>query len=729
MKPADMTEKFPIGKAQDFEVSQNKINEYVAAYQQAETSLLPRELLEVEDLTFFWIEQNISYQPSSAFIIPWYCPNAFYPLSLISVQFHKFKSLPYFFIRSDRLSWSDLKTKSITAGCYFAKDKKAVFKSFSFDYLTDEWNGVFKTFFYKSMGYGQDFNLESLNPYNLGLLDASKKYASALVASRVDEVSISYWQRMEKETRQILHARFLNPSLSPKLEEQVTRIKEKMRDLGVETPKTTHLTFSKIWERNPAEWLKQSSDIINKIDEDKCTDVSLLLRQQQKLFLWLTPQVREGKSVPSVILDSGYGINFDPLDLTSLEGRTAEFWNNVSIDLSFYYDRTIGFSNIQVSKEVFLANCPRYEGDISEGLEFIKAQLMEAVSLREWTLPFGGYFQLAGAVSGLKTYEIGDDVFCVFCFNNGRYFRLIINPALQNVVLPPDFGAVYFEGSDGLYNITSKIDDLKDRALLGLLLIASATIRDAWVVEERESVFGEGRSTRKISPLLGDRRKPIIVYLPRIKYIKKSEDVERATTELNYAVRRQHWVRGHLRKAVKASPAQVLLAQRYGVYIPEGKTYVQGHNRGQLAAERIYRSRSALKCLRALEGIGLGVDGWFAFEKNVKQWLESKGYKTDYKAASRNGDGGIDIQASKGSENLLVQCKYWKDPVGVSVIREMIGTLITYPEGSKKGVIVTSSELTIPAIELAMQHDIQIVQNVSFEKPIDIEIAKPKKEN
>lgn len=104
------------------------------------------------------------------------------------------------------------------------------------------------------------------------------------------------------------------------------------------------------------------------------------------------------------------------------------------------------------------------------------------------------------------------------------------------------------------------------------------------------------------------------------------------------------------------------------------------------------------------------------------------GYKADHKAASRNGDGGIDIQASKGSEHLYVQCKYWKDPVGISVVREMIGTLITYPEGSC-GVIVTSSELTIPAKELAIDYGIQFVENVSFEKSIDHKLKKRIKEN
>ena len=132
-------------------------------------------------------------------------------------------------------------------------------------------------------------------------------------------------------------------------------------------------------------------------------------------------------------------------------------------------------------------------------------------------------------------------------------------------------------------------------------------------------------------------------------------------------------------------------------------------------------------CLRMIDKEASGQDGWFGFERNAKQWLEGHGFKVDHASASRNGDGGVDLQASKGTENLLIQCKYWKNPVGLNVVREMIGTLITYPAGSH-GVILTSSELTIPAKELAIEHHIQFVENVSFEKPIDHKLKKSIKE-
>jgi HJR/Mrr/RecB family endonuclease len=45
--------------------------------------------------------------------------------------------------------------------------------------------------------------------------------------------------------------------------------------------------------------------------------------------------------------------------------------------------------------------------------------------------------------------------------------------------------------------------------------------------------------------------------------------------------------------------------------------------------------------------------------------------------------------------------------------REMLGVLQTFPPGSKS-VIVTSSELTSGARELAVEHGIQFIERVNF---------------
>jgi len=185
--------------------------------------------------------------------------------------------------------------------------------------------------------------------------------------------------------------------------------------------------------------------------------------------------------------------------------------------------------------------------------------------------------------------------------------------------------------------------------------------------------------------------------------------------QLNLKARAPHFVVGHLRKAVHASQDQILLARSHGIIVPEGFTFIRPHRRGDAAQERIYRSRSALQCLQALKPVSTSThDSWFTFELRVIEWLSANGFHVEHLAASRNGDGGVDIQASKGSEHLLVQCKYWHARnIGPNVIREMLGTLQTFPQGSK-GVIVTSSELTPATKALAIGHGIQFIERVNF---------------
>ena len=76
------------------------------------------------------------------------------------------------------------------------------------------------------------------------------------------------------------------------------------------------------------------------------------------------------------------------------------------------------------------------------------------------------------------------------------------------------------------------------------------------------------------------------------------------------------------------------------------------------------------------------------------------------------------IQAYRDDEHLLVQCKHWqKEKIGPHIIREMLGTLQTFPEGAH-GVIITSTHLTESAKRLAIQNGIQFIENVDFSQRI-----------
>ncbi|MEW6725467.1 MAG: restriction endonuclease [Bacillota bacterium] len=94
------------------------------------------------------------------------------------------------------------------------------------------------------------------------------------------------------------------------------------------------------------------------------------------------------------------------------------------------------------------------------------------------------------------------------------------------------------------------------------------------------------------------------------------------------------------------------------------------------------------------------------FEKLVLDLLVTMGYGGSVKDAAqkvgRTGDGGIDgvIKEDKlGLDVLCVQAKRWQNPVGVSVVREFVGSLID--RKAKKGVLITTSSFSNEAREYA----------------------------
>jgi Restriction endonuclease len=420
-----------------------------------------------------------------------------------------------------------------------------------------------------------------------------------------------------------------------------------------------------------------------------------------------------------------------PIDAQVLGDRCEVFWSRLPFTLPLYYREIIGGGNCCMDMSSFVRSAPLYEGDLKEGEEFLNNLLAEATSLKQWTIPFGAYVLLrAGEIEAAKLYEVGNEVAILLIDRKEDYFLVWVNPAEKRFTFPSNadlaaaagaWAAVKAKAKFGeQWRETLTVDDLKESTAefealfeLGIKILIASIIRDFWVVEERERVFGASMEVRKSPRLRGDRGHPRIVYLPRIRYISNYKD---QPDGLNLKARAPHFVEGHLRKALQASQDQILLARKHGIIVPEGFTFVRPHRRGDAAQEQIYRSRSALQCLQALKPVAdTGArDSWFTFELRVREWLATNGFHVEHLAASRNGDGGVDIQASKGSEHLLVQCKYWHSQnVGPNVIREMLGTLQTFPPGSK-GVVVTSSELTSAAKDLAIQHGIQFIERVNF---------------
>lgn len=89
---------------------------------------------------------------------------------------------------------------------------------------------------------------------------------------------------------------------------------------------------------------------------------------------------------------------------------------------------------------------------------------------------------------------------------------------------------------------------------------------------------------------------------------------------------------------------------------------------------------------------------WDQFEKILRKFFESKGYKATLSNAG--ADGGIDVALEKNGRHEMVQAKHWKtNRVGVSVVREIYGVI--QAEKFHRGFVVTSGLFTEEAKEFS----------------------------
>ena len=93
-----------------------------------------------------------------------------------------------------------------------------------------------------------------------------------------------------------------------------------------------------------------------------------------------------------------------------------------------------------------------------------------------------------------------------------------------------------------------------------------------------------------------------------------------------------------------------------------------------------------------------------SFECIVEQLYKEMGFRTEL--TPEKADGGRDIVAEKNDagkkEKTLIECKRYRKPVGVKIVRELLGVISS--EKVNKGVIATSSSFTRGAKELALDN-------------------------
>ena len=99
---------------------------------------------------------------------------------------------------------------------------------------------------------------------------------------------------------------------------------------------------------------------------------------------------------------------------------------------------------------------------------------------------------------------------------------------------------------------------------------------------------------------------------------------------------------------------------------------------------------------------------WREFEEIVGEAYRRQGYMVT-ETGGGGADGGVDLILKKNSEQLLVQCKHWKnDKVGVKVVRELYGVVAA--ESASGGIVISSGTFTQEAKDFAKGKPLELIE-------------------
>lgn len=96
------------------------------------------------------------------------------------------------------------------------------------------------------------------------------------------------------------------------------------------------------------------------------------------------------------------------------------------------------------------------------------------------------------------------------------------------------------------------------------------------------------------------------------------------------------------------------------------------------------------------------------FEHYVAERLKEKGFK-NVGVTKASGDFGADIIAECENKKVCFQCKFYHSPVGISAVQEVIGAKKHYK--CDYACVITNSTLTDAAKQLALENDVDIIEN------------------
>jgi len=352
------------------------------------------------------------------------------------------------------------------------------------------------------------------------------------------------------------------------------------------------------------------------------------------------------------------------------------------------------------------------EGTYDDAAARIQTMLKEAQEARQWSVPWGARVEVAfGPFTAVRIFEAQGEFSCLFLDAAERYRHVAIGlggtpprAASSPLIRPRD------DDGEPAWN---------DDAELSLKLIAAAIVRDFIVVEDRETLF----SARPMRRRIRGRDVRTVIYLPRVRY--STPNLAAADGEPSSATRTKHSVGPHLRRAGSASVGQRFLAQKYGIHVPEGFTFVRPHERGAASDEariKVYRSRSASRMIfQEVSTAPVGArPAWFDFEKDCLRLLTLRGLRVVHQAANRSGDGGADLYAvDEDDRSWIVQCKCWAlhRVVGPDVIRELHGAIALADKGSasaSRGIVITTSRFSSGAIDASAEFGFELIDGEQF---------------
>jgi hypothetical protein len=396
--------------------------------------------------------------------------------------------------------------------------------------------------------------------------------------------------------------------------------------------------------------------------------------------------------------------------------ESRSYWLHLPACLHYFWDRFITGRDVPVdlSRDSEVWKSFPLPENLDETRKASADLLAEASTGKVASIPPGAIVQIPfGPFAYCEVHEVKSDVFFVFRTPERRFAVLWIG-AYHDVFYFPQIHSADPEqfNLEGIYASAK--------------LVMAAIIRDFWVVEEREIVFAAREAREHEFRFRHDKQQePRVVYLPRIKYVQKP-NVAACAKELNHPQRREHFVRPFLRRAGHASEDQRFLAAEYGFSVPTGFTFVRPHKRGGQPRDIVYRSRSALRSLYEAHdagGTSTGPVRWFQFERDVSVLLKSIGFDVEHVGASRNGDHGIDVLATKGDDlekvTWLIQCKCYHPTreVDPDKVRSLLGALQDAPPNCR-GMLVTTSYFGPEARRLADSHGIRLMDGEEFSRRV-----------